>query len=182
MTGENQQVVVPMTDAGVRYEFDDVASQADAAYRKGAKVTDNPYPVGHKMHVMWQACYQVCESNHSFWSQTSVSVAAPIPRKKRKKWTRRTVPMNEKREIEARIAAHGYTLRYVDYCEDARTPGFLGQIRGVTDHERKEVKISRMANRTDAEMLDILQHELRHLDEPDWDCGNRDVIGRGGKQ
>lgn len=85
-------------------------------------------------------------------------------------------------ELEQRIYAHGYKLRFVDYCEDSRTPGFLGQIRGVTDHERREVKISTKANPTDADMLDILAHELRHLDEPDWDCGNRDVLGRGGKQ
>lgn len=81
--------------------------------------------------------------------------------------------------LEARIRQHGYTLRYVEYCEDSRTPGFLGQIRGVTDRERSEVKIGLVANPTQADMLDILTHELRHLDEPEWDCGNRDVIGRG---
>ena len=83
-------------------------------------------------------------------------------------------------ELERRIRAHGYALRYVEYCEDARTPGLLGQIRGVTDHERREVKIGTKANPTTFEMMDILTHELRHLDEPDWDCGNRDVLGRGG--
>lgn len=83
-------------------------------------------------------------------------------------------------ELEARIAAHGYSLRYVEFCEDARTPGFPGQIRGVTDRERREVKIGLRANPTEADMLDILAHELRHLDEPEWDCGNRDMFGRGG--
>lgn len=85
------------------------------------------------------------------------------------------------RAIEARIRAHGFALIHVDWCEDARTPGFLGHMRGVTDWERKVVKISLLANPTRGEMLEILEHELRHLDEPEWDCGNRDVLGRGGK-
>jgi hypothetical protein len=79
------------------------------------------------------------------------------------------------KEVEGRIRAHDFTLRYVDWCEDARTPGLLGQIRGVTDWERKEVKISLFANPLRCDLLDILTHELRHLDEPDWDCGNRAV-------
>ncbi len=85
------------------------------------------------------------------------------------------------REVEGRIRAHGFILRYVDWCEDARTPGFLGQMKGVTDWERREIKVSVLANALRRDLLDILKHELRHLDEPDWDCGNRDVLGRGGK-
>jgi hypothetical protein len=27
-------------------------------------------------------------------------------------------------------------------------------------------------------MIDILRHELCHLDEPDWDCRNREMLGR----
>lgn len=50
---------------------------------------------------------------------------------------------------------------------------------GVTDWERCEVKV-RMRGRTVAELADTLEHELRHVREPDWDCGNRDVLGRGG--
>jgi hypothetical protein len=87
-----------------------------------------------------------------------------------------------KEEIEERIRAHGFALRYVQYCEDSRTPGFLGQIKGVTDWTRKEVKIGCKANPTDDAMLETLAHELRHLDEPDWDCGNRHVLGRGKPQ
>lgn len=88
----------------------------------------------------------------------------------------------EKAELEARIRAHGFTLRYVDYCEDSDTPGILGHIRGVTDWQRREIKIGTRVelNRTRAGMLEVLAHELRHVDEPDWDCGNRDVFGRGG--
>jgi hypothetical protein len=74
--------------------------------------------------------------------------------------------------LEDRIAAHGYTLRYVEYCEDAQTPGFLGQIRGVTDHKGKTIKIGLKANPTPALIEDILEHELRHIEEPDWECGS----------
>lgn len=74
----------------------------------------------------------------------------------------------------------GWTIRYVAYCEDARTPGLLGQIKGVTDYERKEVKIGLKANPTDYDQEHTLQHELHHIQDPTWDCGNRDVLGRGG--
>lgn len=92
----------------------------------------------------------------------------------------RLVPKPTKAELERRIAEHGYALRYVEYCEDARTPGFAGLYRGVTDRDQREVKIGRRANPTEAMMLEVLAHELRHLDEPEWDCGCRDVFGRGG--
>jgi hypothetical protein len=65
----------------VRYQFDDVVSQAHAAYKAGAKITDNPYPVGHHMRVMWENCFKLCESEHGFWSNNSVSVAEPVPDK-----------------------------------------------------------------------------------------------------
>lgn len=82
--------------------------------------------------------------------------------------------------LRQRIYAHGYRLEFHDYCENSDTPGWLGQIRGVTDRNKKLVRISTKANPTRAAMIDILQHELRHLDEPEWDCGNRDAYGRGG--
>jgi hypothetical protein len=77
--------------------------------------------------------------------------------------------------LERQIRSHGFAVRYVDWCEDAQTPGLLGQIRGVTDRRGKVVKIGRMANQTQAEMIDILRHELRHIEDPGWDCGNRAV-------
>jgi hypothetical protein len=79
--------------------------------------------------------------------------------------------------VEAEIAGHGFTIRYVDYCEDSRTPGLLGHYAGVTDRGRCEVKI-RTKGRTPAEILETLAHEARHVREPEWDCGNRDVFGR----
>jgi len=84
-----------------------------------------------------------------------------------------------KRALEQRIAELGFAVRYVEYCEDSRTPGFLGSIAGVTDWERLEVKIGLKANKTTAALIDTLSHELRHVEEPEWDCGNREVFGRG---
>ena len=81
-------------------------------------------------------------------------------------------------KAQERIIAHGYELVFQDYCECAETPGFPGHIRGVTDHKAKRVRISIKANQTPELLADILEHELRHIDEPDWDCGNRDVLGR----
>lgn len=81
-------------------------------------------------------------------------------------------------ELVRRIHAHGFQVRFVDWCEDARTPGLLGQTRGCVDYERREVKISRLANPKTRQMTEILAHELRHLDEPEWDCGSRHPLGR----
>lgn len=86
------------------------------------------------------------------------------------------------RHAEMRITARGYTIRYVDYGEDSETPGLLGQIRGAVNHDRREVKIARKPNPTKAFIADALEHELRHIVEPDWDCGSRDVLGRGGER
>lgn len=80
----------------------------------------------------------------------------------------------------AAIEAEGWTVRFVEYCEDARTPGLLGQIMGVTDRDQCEVKIGLRATETPGRRVATLEHELRHVREPDWDCGNRDVLGRGG--
>lgn len=80
-----------------------------------------------------------------------------------------------------RIEGHGYTLRLVEFCEDAETPGLLGQIRGAVNHDRRDVKIGLKANPTSAALAEALEHELRHIEEPEWDCGNRDVFGRGGR-
>lgn len=81
------------------------------------------------------------------------------------------------------IKAAGYELRYVEYCEDADTPGFPGHIMGATSHTKQVVKIGRRALVINAASLaDVLEHEARHVTDPGWDCGNRDVFGRGGKR
>jgi hypothetical protein len=80
---------------------------------------------------------------------------------------------------ETRIVGHGFTIRYVPFCEDSQTPGLLGQIAGVTDWRNREVKI-RTQGRAPLEIAETLEHEARHVADPEWDCGNRDVFGRGG--
>ena len=84
--------------------------------------------------------------------------------------------------LENSIAARGFSVMYQDYCECADTPGFPGQIRGVTDRAKYLVRISRKANETAKDLIEILEHELHHVEDPDWDCGNRDVFGRGHQQ
>jgi hypothetical protein len=74
--------------------------------------------------------------------------------------------------LQAIIAALGYRVQFVDYCECADTPGLLGQIRGVTYHTKRLVRIGKKANPTEADMIAILAHEARHVANPDWDCGN----------
>lgn len=80
----------------------------------------------------------------------------------------------------AEIEAEGFTVRFEEFCENADTPGLLGQIAGVTDRTRHLVRIA-THNRSAEQLADTAEHELRHVREPEWDCGNRDVLGRGGK-
>lgn len=81
------------------------------------------------------------------------------------------------RRAEEAIRAHGFTLHYVEYCEDAETPGLLGYYRGATSRKLKKVKVSTKMSPTPEERADVLEHELRHIMEPDWDCGSRSVFG-----
>jgi hypothetical protein len=79
----------------------------------------------------------------------------------------------------AKIVASGYELRMVEFCENSDTPGILGVIAGVTDHDKKLVRIATHRRRDAAGIVDILEHELHHVLDPAWDCGNRDSFGRG---
>lgn len=85
-----------------------------------------------------------------------------------------------KTELEVQIADHGFALRYVEHCEDAQTPGVLGYYRGVTSYKRREVKIATkkmtplgIAPCDAREIIAALTHELHHVSDPAWDCGNR---------
>lgn len=94
--------------------------------------------------------------------------------------TRTTIPYGVRAaEAAARIAARGYGIILQVACETAETPGLLGQIRGVTDHRAKTVRIGLRANPDMATLAETLEHEARHVDDPSWDCGARDVLGRG---
>jgi len=60
------------------------------------------------------------------------------------------------------IKAHGYTVRFVKFCEDHETPGFLGQIAGVTSYDTKDVKI-KTRRMSPAQIEAALHHELEHV-------------------
>ena len=45
------------------------------------------------------------------------------------------------RRLVERARAMGWSVEFVDYCEDAETPGMLGQIGGVCVHARKAIKV-----------------------------------------
>lgn len=76
---------------------------------------------------------------------------------------------------EQAIAAAGFTLSYVEFCEDAETPGLLGAYVGKTHRDTRRVKIA-THRRSRHEIAATLAHELHHVLDPEWDCGNRPVI------
>lgn len=55
----------------------------------------------------------------------------------------------------------GYSVRFVDYCEDADTPGFLGQYGGVCDRKNKVIKV-RTKGMTRTQIAAIIEHEIEH--------------------
>jgi hypothetical protein len=86
-------------------------------------------------------------------------------------------------DVEQRIAAAslaitqaGFELVFVDYCEDAETPGILGAYAGVTiraeDDSPVKVKIATNRHRSREDIADALEHELHHVQDPLWDCGS----------
>lgn len=81
-------------------------------------------------------------------------------------------------EIEAEIAAAGFTLTYRRFVEDSKSPGFPGQIAGRTSRADREVVIGEFATPSPVLRLRVLKHELRHVLEPEWDCGNRSTFDR----
>ena len=56
----------------------------------------------------------------------------------------------------------GYAVEFVEYCEDAETPGFLGMIGGCVVESRKAIKVS-TKNRSEKDICDILKHEIDHI-------------------
>ena len=75
------------------------------------------------------------------------------------------------KRAEGAIRALGFTVVFQDYCEDAETPGLLGCYLGVTLHEKRKVKIA-THRRTRPQIADTIEHELRHVQDPFWDCGS----------
>jgi hypothetical protein len=60
------------------------------------------------------------------------------------------------------IKAAGYAVAFVPYCEDHETPGFLGQIAGVTMYAEKKVKIA-TRRKSPQHIEAALAHELEHV-------------------
>ena len=88
--------------------------------------------------------------------------------------------------LVAAIEGHGFAVAWVEYVEDAETPGLLGQAAGVTDHGRRKVKVARRL--TADQTVAVLAHELEHVegavrgtDRPDLglECGVRGVLHGG---
>lgn len=71
------------------------------------------------------------------------------------------------KRLQVRARRLGYTIRFVDYCEDARTPGLIGMFGGVCDHERREIKVATRHN-SRAKIAAILAHELEHAEGDDY--------------
>jgi hypothetical protein len=62
----------------------------------------------------------------------------------------------------SQIEANGWTAEFVRWCEDAETPGILGQVAGVTIHKRKAIKV-RTEDATEAQIIAVLEHEIDHM-------------------
>lgn len=61
----------------------------------------------------------------------------------------------------------GYTVEFVQFCEDARTPyPILGRLGGVCDRERRAIKVRTFGNSRE-HIAAILEHELEHAEGKD---------------
>lgn len=80
--------------------------------------------------------------------------------------------------VEDAIRGQGYTLTYRPWVEDSKSPGILGMIAGRTAREDREVVIGTKATPSPILRLRVLKHELRHITDPDWDCGCRAMFDR----
>lgn len=84
---------------------------------------------------------------------------------------RPALPPARQREADALIAdieAEGYTVHFVEWCEDAETPGvLLGMMAGITLPRSRKVKI-RTREMAPAQIISILSHELEHVRGAEW--------------
>lgn len=62
----------------------------------------------------------------------------------------------------AAIEAEGYTVHFVEWCEDTETPGLLGMMAGVTIASIRKVKIS-THDKSPEQLAAIAEHELEHV-------------------
>ncbi len=71
------------------------------------------------------------------------------------------IPYEMDKEI-LEIEKLGWSIEFVDFCEDAETPGILGMYAGVCCKERKVVKI-RTKDMSRKKIVASLQHERDHI-------------------
>lgn len=77
---------------------------------------------------------------------------------------------------EAAITEAGFTLRYVDVCEDGDAPGLIGMGAGVTVWGIREVRIRKMLS--GIHLAEVLEHELAHVQErPGYERGTHGLFG-----
>ncbi len=80
-------------------------------------------------------------------------------------------------DLVRQAALLGWSVEFKPYCEDAETPGFLGQIAGVCVHSRRALKIA-TEGRTPEQIEAALRHELAHaLGEEHAESGPGVVCG-----
>lgn len=60
----------------------------------------------------------------------------------------------------------GYTVEFKEFCEDAETPGMIGQFAGVCVRDRKAIKV-RTKGMSKAHIAAIIEHELEHAEGKD---------------
>lgn len=80
--------------------------------------------------------------------------------------------------MEADIRNAGFTLRYVDACETDGVAGFIGLGTGVTNWDRREIRIRNML--TGASRVKVLEHELAHAEERSGFERGTHTLGLGG--
>lgn len=55
----------------------------------------------------------------------------------------------------------GWTVQFVEFCEDAETPGMLGALGGVCFLDEKRIKV-RTRGMSREQIAAIVEHELEH--------------------
>jgi len=75
-----------------------------------------------------------------------------------------------RRQLDALVAEAadlGFTVEFVEWCEDAETPGILGYYGGLCNREDRRIKVSTHRHTLEQQVA-ILSHELEHARGADW--------------
>lgn len=86
-----------------------------------------------------------------------------------RRWTPILTPVEQRRVDRARaeMEANGYRLEWVEWCESAEAPGWLGEKAGITLQHVQVVRV-RTPGMTGAQVVAIVEHELEHVLGADW--------------